>query len=128
MTYKIMPNSCLWMCDKTVNLQVTVILKLSYRKYHGSVFQKEAIQTNFYILFSIVVTIHLHKFFNWKKIFLGTSPQPGWIQYNTSKAALKMLAKIFALETAAHGARVNILSPGYIDTEIIIVPDKSTDE
>lgn len=58
----------------------------------------------------------------------GTSPQPGWIQYNTSKAALKMLAKIFALETAAHGVRVNILSPGYIDTEIIIVPDKSTDE
>ena len=39
-----------------------------------------------------------------------------------------MLAKIFALETAAQGVRVNILSPGYIDTEIIIIPDKSDDE
>ncbi len=91
-------------------------------------FKKKQFKLIFTYFFSIVVTIHLHKFFNWKKIFLGTSPQPGWIQYNTSKAALKMLAKIFALETAAHGVRVNILSPGYIDTEIIIVPDKSTDE
>jgi NAD(P)-dependent dehydrogenase (short-subunit alcohol dehydrogenase family) len=59
---------------------------------------------------------------------LGTSPQSGFIQYNTSKAALKMLAKIFALETAAQGVRVNILSPGYIETEIIISPDISSDE
>jgi NAD(P)-dependent dehydrogenase (short-subunit alcohol dehydrogenase family) len=63
-----------------------------------------------------------------KLTILGTSPQAGWIQYNTSKAALKMLAKIFALESAAYGVRVNILSPGYVDTEIIIHPDVSLQE
>ena len=39
--------------------------------------------------------------------------------YNTSKSAVKMLAKSLATEWAPNGIRVNSLSPGYIYTDLI---------
>lgn len=37
--------------------------------------------------------------------------------YNSSKAAVSSLAKNLAAEWAPHGIRVNIVSPGYVETE-----------
>ena len=44
--------------------------------------------------------------------------QPRWHQtaYVASKAGLNMALRVLALETAPHGVRVNIVSPGGIDT------------
>ena len=40
--------------------------------------------------------------------------------YNTSKAAVVMLTQSMAVEWAAHGIRVNSLSPGYMKTEMTL--------
>ncbi|KAL9108708.1 MAG: hypothetical protein Q9227_006504 [Pyrenula ochraceoflavens] len=39
--------------------------------------------------------------------------------YNTSKSAIKMLAKSLATEWGPHGIRVNSLSPGYVLTDLL---------
>lgn len=41
------------------------------------------------------------------------SVQPGGVPYSTSKAALTMLTRGYALELAPHGIRVNAVSPGF---------------
>ena len=48
-------------------------------------------------------------------------PQPQ-SHYNSSKAALVQLTKSMAAEWAAHGVRVNSLSPGYTRTEMADAP------
>ena len=48
-------------------------------------------------------------------------PQPQ-SHYNSSKAALVQLSKSMAAEWAAHGVRVNSLSPGYTRTEMADAP------
>ncbi len=40
--------------------------------------------------------------------------------YNTSKAAVVMLTQSMAVEWAAHGIRVNSISPGYMKTEMTL--------
>lgn len=42
--------------------------------------------------------------------------------YNASKAGVIMLTKSLAAEWAAHGIRVNSISPGYMDTALNRVP------
>lgn len=42
--------------------------------------------------------------------------------YNASKAGVIMLGKSLAAEWAAHGIRVNTISPGYMDTALNRVP------
>lgn len=42
----------------------------------------------------------------------GTT-RPGSVHYSTSKAALSMLTRGYALELAPHGIRVNAVSPGF---------------
>lgn len=39
--------------------------------------------------------------------------------YNTSKAAVSALTRSIAVEWAPHGVRVNALSPGYVDTDLL---------
>jgi NAD(P)-dependent dehydrogenase (short-subunit alcohol dehydrogenase family) len=39
--------------------------------------------------------------------------------YNTSKAAVAALTRSIAVEWAARGVRVNALSPGYVDTDLL---------
>lgn len=38
--------------------------------------------------------------------------------YNTSKAAVTALTKSLAVEWGPHGVRINVLSPGYVDTPL----------
>jgi NAD(P)-dependent dehydrogenase (short-subunit alcohol dehydrogenase family) len=38
--------------------------------------------------------------------------------YAAAKAALAQMSRVFALEMAAHGVRVNSIAPGYIDTPL----------
>jgi glucose 1-dehydrogenase len=57
---------------------------------------------------SIIVTSSQNGFF----------PQYRTAHYSASKAALITLAKAASLDLAAHGIRVNALSPGFIDTPL----------
>ncbi|KJA23801.1 hypothetical protein HYPSUDRAFT_201216 [Hypholoma sublateritium FD-334 SS-4] len=45
--------------------------------------------------------------------------------YNSSKAAVSLLAKGLAVEWAQHGIRVNVVSPGYVNTDQMKHMDKS---
>jgi NAD(P)-dependent dehydrogenase (short-subunit alcohol dehydrogenase family) len=46
--------------------------------------------------------------------------RPGVAHYCTSKAGLKMLTQVMALELAPHGIRVNALGPGLVETETLM--------
>jgi NAD(P)-dependent dehydrogenase (short-subunit alcohol dehydrogenase family) len=50
-------------------------------------------------------------------IALGIVQGQAWVSYNTSKAAVKQMARSMACELAPEGIRVNSLSPGYIYTK-----------
>lgn len=49
---------------------------------------------------------------------LGLRVARGLASYSASKAALIHLSKALALEWAPHGIRVNVLAPGYVETEL----------
>ena len=48
----------------------------------------------------------------------GLRPEPNFLDYNTSKAAVAMMAKSFALELSASGVSVTALCPGYFPTRM----------
>lgn len=53
-------------------------------------------------------------------------PPPGWMPYIVAKAALNGFARSLAIELAPLGIRVNIVSPGMVDTDLIAnVPKKA---
>ncbi len=58
------------------------------------------------------------------------SPRPGGAAYASSKAAVETMSKTFAMELGAHGIRVNVVSPGYIDVRewSQAYPDRAPDE
>lgn len=49
----------------------------------------------------------------------GHVPQVAGGPYSTSKAGINMLSKVLALEWAEHNIRVNSISPGPVDTEMV---------
>ena len=49
----------------------------------------------------------------------GIEPQPGKIAYGSSKAAVMMMTKCLAKELGPMGIRVNAISPGPIETDMI---------
>lgn len=53
-------------------------------------------------------------------------PINGWIPYITAKSALNGFAKALAMDLAPMGIRVNLVSPGMIDTDLIAnIPKKA---
>lgn len=52
-------------------------------------------------------------------------PNPEWLHYITAKSALHGFTKAMAVELAPRGIRVNLVSPGMTDTELIAnIPEK----
>ena len=52
-------------------------------------------------------------------------PKPGWAHYIASKSGLSGLSKALALELAPKGIRVNLVSPGITETDLIAnMPEK----
>jgi 3-oxoacyl-[acyl-carrier protein] reductase len=52
-------------------------------------------------------------------------PKPGWAHYIAAKSALHGLSKSLALELAPKGIRVNLVSPGITETDLIAnMPEK----
>ncbi|WP_304791181.1 SDR family NAD(P)-dependent oxidoreductase [Lacisediminimonas sp.] len=49
---------------------------------------------------------------------LGLIAAPGVAPYAAAKAAIAAFSRVFALEMAPHGVRVNAIAPGYIDTPL----------
>jgi NAD(P)-dependent dehydrogenase (short-subunit alcohol dehydrogenase family) len=49
---------------------------------------------------------------------LGTEPDIGLSAYAASKAAVMQMAKVMALELIRQGINVNVISPGYVRTEM----------
>jgi 3-oxoacyl-[acyl-carrier protein] reductase len=49
----------------------------------------------------------------------GQTGNPGQINYAASKAALIAMTKSLAMEVGSRGIRVNAISPGFIQTEMI---------
>ena len=59
---------------------------------------------------------------------IGLAPAPGYAAYATAKGALVNLCKLAAIEHAAQGVRVNVLSPAAVDTGLFArVSDASDD-
>lgn len=63
-------------------------------------------------------------------VFVSTqsveSPTPNWMHYITAKSALVGMAKSMAIDFAKWGVRVNIVSPGMTETDLIAdVPQKA---
>ena len=52
-------------------------------------------------------------------------PNPEWLGYITAKAALEGFSRALAVELAPQGIRINLVSPGMVDTSLISnVPEK----
>ena len=49
--------------------------------------------------------------------FIGSNGTPGMSAYGATKAAVRSFARTFTTELAGKGPRINVLSPGPIDTE-----------
>lgn len=49
---------------------------------------------------------------------VGTQATPYWGAYGVSKAALEMMAKIYAAESAHRGTKVNLIDPGSLKTTL----------
>ena len=50
----------------------------------------------------------------------GERPAPGMAAYSASKAAVRMLTKVMALELAPHKITVNAIGPGVIETPLTV--------
>lgn len=86
------------------------------------------IQGSFNILKSVVPIMEKNKY--GKIINLGTlavdKPIASWLHYITAKSALIGFTKALAIELAPKGIRINLVSPGMTDTELVAdIPEKA---
>jgi 3-oxoacyl-[acyl-carrier protein] reductase len=86
------------------------------------------IKGSFNVLKCVVPIMEKHNY--GKIINLSTlaieKPTPGWLHYITAKSALVGFTKALAVELAPKGIRVNLVSPGMTDTELVAdIPEKS---
>jgi 3-oxoacyl-[acyl-carrier protein] reductase len=85
------------------------------------------IKSSFFLMKEIVPMMKKNKY--GKVIFLTTQAteqfSSEWLHYATAKSALNGFAKSLAIELAPKGIRVNLVSPGMTDTELVSdIPEK----
>lgn len=85
------------------------------------------IKSSFYIMKNVIPLMEKDNY--GKIVFLTTQSTeqfvPEWLHYTTAKSALNGFAKTLAIELAPIGIRVNLVSPGMTDTNLITdIPEK----
>lgn len=85
------------------------------------------IKTNFNLIKKIIPYMEMNNY--GKVVFITTQAteqfNSEWLHYITAKSALNGFAKALAVELAPKGIRVNLVSPGMTDTELISdIPEK----
>jgi len=79
------------------------------------------IKSSFYLLQKLLPVMEARK--SGKLVFITTqaieSPTAEWLPYITSKSALKGFAQALAIEYAAKGITVNMVSPSMTDTDLL---------
>jgi 3-oxoacyl-[acyl-carrier protein] reductase len=85
------------------------------------------IKSNFLLIKALLPLMAQQKY--GKIVMLTTQaieqPNAEWLHYITAKSALNGFSKALAIELARHGVRLNMVSPGMTDTELIAnIPQK----
>ncbi|RXJ54417.1 SDR family oxidoreductase [Candidatus Marinarcus aquaticus] len=85
------------------------------------------IKSNFNLIKKIIPFMEVNSY--GKVVFITTQAteqfNSEWLHYITAKSALNGFAKALAIELASKGIRVNLVSPGMTDTELISdIPEK----
>ena len=82
---------------------------------------QKVMDTNVNIPFMLAKRLYKHMAENGTIIFIGSAmalkPHATSIPYGVSKAAINMMAQCLAREFASKKVRVNVICPGFIDTE-----------
>lgn len=113
-----------------VNCAATPIANVKFRDLEWSTIQKHMdinVKGVFNVQKCVVPVMEKKKY---GKIINMTTyaiekPNMEWLHYITSKSALHGFSKASALELAPKGIRVNVISPGMTDTELIAnIPEK----
>ena len=122
-----------WMMRK---IDVLILNHGVYNRVHALSLNKTQLEstmnTNFNGSVYVWMTIQEHLTATAKMVVissqLGTKGSPHGADYAASKAALATWAKSLALAVAKEGKRVNIIAPGFVDTDILAgdSPDKRT--
>ncbi len=114
-----------------VNCATSKILNIKFEDLDWADMQEHIdinIKANFNLLKFCIEFFIINKY---GKIILLTTqaietPNADWLPYITSKAALHGFAKALAIELAGRGIRINLVSPGMTETELIAnIPEKA---
>lgn len=116
--------------DILVNCAATVIPNIKFQDLEWEDYQKQLelnIKSTFTIIKEIVPGMIDHKY--GKIINIGSltvdKPNADWSHYITAKSALAGFTKSLAIELAPKGIRINMVSPGMVNTELTAdIPEK----
>ena len=107
-----------------INCATGKLLNIKFDELEWDDMQKHidiAIKGNFFLLKHCISLFATNKY--GKVILLTTqaieTPNAEWLPYITSKAALHGFAKALAVELAGKGIRINLVSPGMTETDLI---------
>lgn len=82
---------------------------------------QKVMDTNVNMPFMLIQGLYEHLAKNGNIVFIGSAmgvkPHATSIPYGVSKAAINMMAQCLVREVAERGVRVNVICPGFIDTE-----------
>ena len=114
-----------------VNAATIPLANIHFEQVEWSDFEKQIntnIRTNFCLIQKLLPLMSGQ---NYGKIVLITTqaieqPNTQWLPYITAKSALHGFAKSTSIELAKYGIRVNLVSPGMTDTELLSnIPNKT---
>ena len=114
-----------------VNCSTLAIPTIKFEDIEWNIIQKHIdinVKGNFNILKYVVPVMEKNKYGKIITITMQAAeslPVAQWLPYITGKSALAGFSKALAIELAPKGIRVNMLSPGLIDTDLISnIPEK----